>query len=69
MHEYLSEYARIMRAGASNNQAVLKRKTIKLTKEEQAKANNLAAREAIFARVERTIERACVKALHGDEGV
>jgi hypothetical protein len=42
--------------------AALKRKTIRLVKEERAKADAAATREAIFARVERTIERACFEA-------
>ena len=43
--------------------AVLRRKTIRLVKEERAKADDQTTREAILARVERTIERACFEAI------
>ena len=50
-------YARTVRTGASTTKEYSHGKTIKLIKEEQAKADGQATREAIFARVDRTIER------------
>ena len=61
LHEYLSKMSDYA-LWCLNHQAVLKRKTIKLAKQEQPKAHDQATREAIFARVKRVIENARLEA-------
>ena len=65
---YAREYAKDYALWCLNHQGILHAKTIKLIKEERAKTDSQATREAIFARVDRTIERAriCGKRRRGE---